>query len=40
MKKRFASILAAVALLATASASLGCIWLAADEPNSCGLFND
>lgn len=40
MKKRLASILAAVALLATASASLGCMWLVSDEPNSCGLFND
>ena len=40
MKKRLATILAAVALLATASASLGCIWLWMDEPNACGLFND
>ena len=40
MKKRLANILAAVAMLATASASLGCIWLLSDEPASCGLFND
>ena len=40
MKKRLASILAAVALLATTAARLGCLWLVADEPNSCGLFND
>lgn len=40
MRKRLASILAAVALLATTAASMGCIWVVADEPNSCGLFND
>ena len=40
MKKRIASILAAIALFATAGASLGCIWLWHDEPNSCGIFND
>lgn len=40
MKKRIASILAAIALFATTSASLGCIWILSDEPNSCGIFND
>ena len=40
MKKRIASILAAIALFATAGASLGCIWLLSDEPSSCGIFND
>lgn len=40
MKKRLASILAAVALLATTAASMGCMWFLTDEPNSCGLFND
>lgn len=40
MKKRLASILAAVALLATGAASMGCMWWMSDEPNSCGLFND
>lgn len=38
--KKIASILAAVALLATGAASMGCFWIVADEPNSCGLFND
>lgn len=40
MKKRLASILAAIVLAATGAASLGCFWLMTDEPNSCGLFND
>lgn len=38
--KKLASILAAIAMLATGAASLGCIWLMSDEPASCGLFND
>ena len=38
--KKLASILAAIALLATGAASMGCYWLLSDEPNSCGLFND
>lgn len=40
MKKRLASILAAVALLATGAASMGCIWILGDEPAACGIFND
>ena len=40
MKKRLASILAAVALLVTGAASMGCAFFVTDEPNSCGLFND
>lgn len=40
MKKRLAGVLAAVALLATTAASLGCLWFVTDEPNSCGMFND
>ena len=40
MKKRLASILAAVALLATGAANMGCVWFVTDEPASCGLFND
>lgn len=40
MKKRLASILAAVALLATGAASLGCVWFVTDEPSACGMFND
>ena len=38
--KKLASIIAAVALLATGAASMGCYWFIGDEPNSCGLFND
>lgn len=34
MKKRMAKILAAVAMIATASASVGCVWLCAEEPKS------
>lgn len=38
--KKLASILAAIAMLATGAASLGCMWFMSDEPASCGLFND
>lgn len=38
--KKLASLLAAVALLATGAASMGCLWVLSDEPNSVGLFND
>lgn len=38
--KRMAKILAAVALLATGAAGMGCIWFVVDEPRSYGLFND
>ena len=34
MKKNIARILAAVAMLATASASMGCIWWCAEEPKA------
>lgn len=34
MKKRMAKVLAAVAMLATASASMGCLWWCADEPKA------
>ena len=34
MKKRMAKVLAAVAMLATASASLGCVWWILDEPKA------
>ncbi len=34
MKKRMAKILAAVAMLATASASVGCAWWLLEEPKS------
>lgn len=38
--KKLAGLFAAVAMLATASASLGCFWIVADEPNARNLFND
>ena len=34
MKKRMAKVLAAVAMLATASASVGCIWWMIEEPKA------
>lgn len=34
MKKRMAKVLAAVAMLATASASVGCIWWLIEEPKA------
>mgnify|MGYP004565537081 CR=1 FL=1 len=34
MKKYFAYILAAVAMLATSSASVGCLWTVFDEPKA------
>ena len=40
MKKKLASIVAAVALLATGAASLGCVWAAVDEPKALKSFND
>ena len=40
MKKRLATLLAAVAVLATGAASMGCIWLVIDEPNATSLNLD
>lgn len=40
MLKKLAGVLAAVALMATGAASLGCFFFIADEPEACGLFND
>ena len=40
MKKRLAKLLAAVAVLATGAASMGCIWLVIDEPNATSLNID
>ena len=40
MKKRLSMLLAAVAMLATGAASMGCVWLYWDEPNSLNLFKD
>ena len=34
MKKRMAKVLAAVAMLDTASASVGCIWWCVEEPKA------
>lgn len=34
MKKYFAYVLAAVAMLATGSASMGCFWILMDEPKA------
>ena len=34
MKKRMAKVLAAVAMLATASASVGCAWWLIEEPKA------
>lgn len=34
MKKRMAKVLAAVAMLATASASMGCTWWIVEEPKA------
>lgn len=38
--KKLAGIFAAVALLATGAASLGCSWWLLDEPESRNLFDD
>lgn len=38
--KRLARIIAAVAILATGAASMGCAWWLLDEPKANGLFND
>ena len=40
MKAKLASLLAAVALLATGAASMGCIWAILDEPNAASLNLD
>lgn len=34
MKKYFAYILAAVAMLATGASSIGCMWIMVDEPKA------
>ena len=38
--KKLAGIIAAVAMLATGAASLGCPWWLSDEPKADGLFRD
>lgn len=40
MKIRLAKVLAAVAVLATGAASMGCYWWLADEPNAIELNLD
>lgn len=40
MKRRFAKILAAIAMLATGAASMGCPWFLCDEPNEIGIIED
>lgn len=34
VKKKIASVLAAIAMLATGAASMGCLWVAIDEPKA------
>ncbi len=34
MKKRFAFIIAAIAMMATGAASMGCLWIMIDEPKA------
>lgn len=40
MKKTFARLLAAVAILATGAASMGCVWFVMDEPDAVKLNFD
>jgi hypothetical protein len=40
MKKTVARLLAAVAILATGAASMGCIWVLCDEPSISSLDLD
>jgi len=40
MKKTIARVLAAVAILATGAASMGCVWVLCDEPNATSLDLD
>lgn len=34
MKKKLSYVLAAIAMLATSAASMGCMWFLADEPKA------
>ena len=40
MKKKLAAVVAAVAMMATSAASMGCFWILADEPKTLKSFND
>lgn len=34
MKKRIAYVIAAIAMMATGAASMGCLWMLVDEPKA------
>ena len=38
--KKIAAIVAAVAMMATSAASMGCVWYFVDEPETLKSFND
>ena len=38
--KKIAALVAAVAMMATSAASMGCFWIAVDEPETLKSFND
>ncbi len=38
--KKIAAFVSAIAMLATGAASMGCVWLLLDEPNTLKSFND
>lgn len=38
--KKIAALVAAVAMMATSAASMGCVWFFVDEPNTLDSFND
>ena len=38
--KKIAAFVGALALIATGAASMGCIWVLFDEPNTMKSFND
>jgi cyclic lactone autoinducer peptide len=40
MKKKLAAVVAAVAMMATSAASIGCVWVFMDEPKTLKSFND
>ena len=40
LKKRISAFISAIALLDTGAASMGCIWMLADEPNTITSFED
>lgn len=40
MKKRLSMLLIAIAILATGTASTGCMYWLMDEPDSVGVFKD